>query len=107
MAPDARGGVCVYRDATGAACLLAYRMLATRYVAVFYAEGRARVRVVGFSEVLDAVPVGAHCRHLALPIGDTLDDTLRAWVGALGAYLSDAPPREGKDSDRDPRDLDA
>lgn len=43
--------------------------------------------MASFSDILDIIPVSAHCRPLDLPIKNTIEETVGAWRYKLLSYL--------------------
>ena len=84
---DSRSGICVFRR-QNAPCLVAYRLLHTRYLIVIYTNSLASIHTACFSELLDFIPVCSHRGSLSLPLANSLDDTLTLWRGAILRYLS-------------------
>ena len=79
-------GVCVYRR-DEISYLVAYRLLHTQYFVLIYSQNLVSIHMASFSDILDLIPVSAHCRPLDLPIKDTIDDTVNAWKYTLLNYL--------------------
>lgn len=79
-------GVCVYRRGE-IPYLVAYRLLCTQYFVLIYSQNLVSTHTASFSDILDLIPISAHCRPLYLPVKDTIDDTINAWKYTLLNYL--------------------
>lgn len=89
MPMDPQSGVCVFRRGDKP-CLLAYRLLHDRYLALIYYEGVASLHMATFSDLLDFVPIVSFRSRVSLPLGDTLDETTAVWLRALKNFLRTA-----------------
>lgn len=81
-----RVGLCVFvRESFSH--LVAYKLLHTMYLVLVYSKGIASAHMATFSDILDFIPVGAHCDSIDLPSGSTLDETILMWRRCLRDYL--------------------
>ena len=85
---DPVNGICVYRRSSdGIPRLIAYRLLRTRYLVLFYENGLASSCLLSFPELLDLIPFKSYLTALSLPLRESLEETLKLWKTVLYTYL--------------------
>lgn len=82
-------GVHIFRSSGGAATLVAYRRIHTRYLVLVQRKSRY-VFFASFDDLLNTVPIRSVRVHATLPLRDSLDATTRAWAVELAGALARA-----------------